>query len=472
MANTLHRNNPVSLIPRQHFTNTSEDLPITLLFHGTGCHQDKYSIDQKAELPTEKVRPDILNWLGDYLDPQHSHIINGPGGKPHRGHEHHPSPVLGNIPMQFLGKRNILNDIPTPFLKEGVDTPNITYYPTFKGLHLNKSKVNSLYQRIFADNSICAVMEASNVIFTHCLLPSFRGKEGMEVVMIGWSRGAMHAIWTANVLAELYNKINIKLFLFDPVGGFSHHNRSEIKIIPANVKETYILWSMDEQRADFKPLELRYASLTTQVHNIYLPGAHSLLTKRGLPENYYYSLSCLVKKLLLRFCSRSKVQFKKCATTNTVVQQSQFTLDEILDNYCNLKKAEPLIIQNLPSKKLYYIGINHRIKSGRSLFFVNTHHERLFLKKHPILGQILQRIIKGPVRAKELKREALEMLDTLNAQQTISRPNYHFLKETLEKSLPKTTPQPQRPLSLIIGKEEKKPLRSPIKIIKNFLTRR
>ncbi|MCP3942615.1 MAG: hypothetical protein GY710_14160 [Desulfobacteraceae bacterium] len=98
-----------------------------------------------------------------------------------------------------------------------------------------------------------------------------------KINMVGWSRGAVTAVKTANRLWDKYlgiEKLEINLFLIDPVPGPGNHN-DNTRRLPPNVKDVKVLLEMSEGYGwGFSFAALRPMSRKTKMETIFLHGLH------------------------------------------------------------------------------------------------------------------------------------------------------------------------------------------------------
>ncbi|WP_298626335.1 DUF5621 domain-containing protein [uncultured Legionella sp.] len=132
-----------------------------------------------------------------------------------------------------------------------------------------------------------------------------------SINMAGFSRGSITSIYIANnlkkremeleaqeqqlilegkqldagdkkLLTQL-QKINLNLFLIDPVAGMSDKSKMDGRVIPDNVKSCVTVYQTDEMRRDFKPQDLTRLVIsspqTTKLSMLPMYGNHSDTTK-------------------------------------------------------------------------------------------------------------------------------------------------------------------------------------------------
>ncbi|CAM2964733.1 DUF5621 domain-containing protein [Legionella worsleiensis] len=114
------------------------------------------------------------------------------------------------------------------------------------------------------------------------------------------SRRGKELISTNKKLLNQLQKINLNLFLMDPVAGMGKKGSMDGRVIPDNVKNYVAVLQMDERRRDFKPQDMSRIIIQspekTQVSILPMYGNHSDATKiksdemNAAPEILWYSL--------------------------------------------------------------------------------------------------------------------------------------------------------------------------------------
>ena len=154
-------------------------------------------------------------------------------------------------------------------------------------------------------------------------------------------------------------KINLNLFLMDPVAGLSDKSKMDGRLIPDNVKNYVAVLQMDEMRRDFKPQDITRVIIqspqTTKVSMLPMYGNHSDTTKikndqmTAGPKIAWYALH--------QFLTQHGTQFNNNQIPQIVYSQ-------------NYKK--PIDLPQNPSAKelLELFSVNHEerdayLKSGK-----------------------------------------------------------------------------------------------------------
>ncbi len=109
------------------------------------------------------------------------------------------------------------------------------------------------------------------------LLSQDKVGEKIKIRLAGYSRGAATAIRLANKLFDRFgDRVEVDLFLMDPVPGFGHESSRRKRILPPTVKNAYFTFSSDEKKSIYRSPKLDHYRFgpETKVSALMLPGSH------------------------------------------------------------------------------------------------------------------------------------------------------------------------------------------------------
>ena len=115
-------------------------------------------------------------------------------------------------------------------------------------------------------------------MLTHLILHE---KQDIQAVnIIGWSRGAVTCLKTANLLNDVLPELDVNIFAYDPVPGMdpSEHD-ADTRTIPSNVKNYIAILALNDRRENFRCIGPDYIVDNSEkgawVEFLPLPGNHS-----------------------------------------------------------------------------------------------------------------------------------------------------------------------------------------------------
>lgn len=178
------------------------------------------------------------------------------------------------------------------------------------------------------------------------------------VNLVGWSRGAITCIKQANKLYEVFgDTLELNIFAIDPVPGGWTTVTEDIRLIPPNVRNFLAVLALDDDRANFQPLDLNTVrvmrpaqghTLAPNIHFLPLPGNHSDVvfpTKGNAPESGRLSLH-----LAYKFLKHHGTLFANAPPG------ARMSIEEILDAYEALQKHREEIRGAAASSWNDYVG--------------------------------------------------------------------------------------------------------------------
>ncbi len=237
-----------------------------------------------------------------------------------------------------------------------------------------------------------------------------KGRLPETINMAGWSRGAVTCHMIANALYKKYRTIKINIFAIDPVPGLGQWRKHRTRI-DANVKNYAVVYQEDEKRGSFKAVVVKHDKMTRfKIYN--MPGGHSTGVS-GNKKIYggNINMAVLVQDLSEKFLTEH----------GTVIQKRLGLSDaQSLEHYAKIR-------ENISRYRVDTVGFwggkvdkhdrqtKRGLGSGLHEFFINEHHDQLFLKKYSMLYGYLvatnptRMQQKAPDAARELKRLKLEL---------------------------------------------------------------
>jgi exonuclease VII small subunit len=152
------------------------------------------------------------------------------------------------------------------------------------------------------------------------------GEKEIDITLAGWSRGAVSAVWCANIIQEIQEsmpdiKLNVKLFAVDPVAGPTNESsRSDTKsaniekmgTIPEVVSECQVTYMEGEGRAIMNPVRLTVSDESkTEYSKFMLPGAHGDGVKLSKSSDTYDRSCQLTFKRAEQFMRKNDIECRK-----------------------------------------------------------------------------------------------------------------------------------------------------------------
>lgn len=144
--------------------------------------------------------------------------------------------------------------------------------------------------------------------------------------LIGWSRGAVSCIKTANKLFEVFeDTININIFAVDPVPGGANTITDDIRLIPPNVRQYVNILALDENGSMFEAMDLSTSRLMAprsqhgtkgnpdslnpehnkpEIQCLPFPGNHSDLVNAGRSCDAVADSATIIKHLAWTFLTK------------------------------------------------------------------------------------------------------------------------------------------------------------------------
>ncbi|EAR22423.1 hypothetical protein [Nitrococcus mobilis] len=173
-----------------------------------------------------------------------------------------------------------------------------------------------------------------NVYKTAWLVQHLKWSEGVPidtVNLIGWSRGAVTCLKTANKLFEVFeDTINVNIFAVDPVPGGLNAVTDDIRFIPPNVRNYAAILALDENGCLFEALDrstvafmaprsqhgpggnpdsLNPSHVKPHVHFLPFPGNHSDVVNSGLSSQAVANSPRLIRHLAWKFLRAHGTEF-------------------------------------------------------------------------------------------------------------------------------------------------------------------
>jgi|GEM_PF-778072 len=173
-----------------------------------------------------------------------------------------------------------------------------------------------------------------NVYKTVWLLTHLKWSQGMPidtVNLVGWSRGAVTCIKTANKMFEVFeDTIKVNIFAIDPVPGGINKITDDIRFIPPNVQDYVAVLALDENGNLFEamdrtttqlmaprsqhglegnPESLNPERLKPRVHFLPFPGNHSDVVNVDLSSPEVGDSAILIRHLAWRFLAEHGTSF-------------------------------------------------------------------------------------------------------------------------------------------------------------------
>ena len=266
-------------------------------------------------------------------------------------------------------------------------------------------------------------------------------KENIEINLTGFSRGSVTCIHIANMLKEKLlaieermhagdkklltqlRKINLNMFLLDPVAGLKDKSAINGRVIPDNVKNCVAMLQKDERRREFKPQDMSRIIIAspekTKVSMLPMYGNHSDVIKiqgkerkvgmESGPKLAWYSL--------YQFLTQHGTKFK----ADKIPQITTSLLDKILikDGFKYKKGEQP---QAITIEERDDLPPTPDVK-GLLLLFSQNHEQR----KEFYQSGITARLIDG-IPAPRAER-------TLNKHEKYYVKNPDFFVNQLEREL-------------------------------------
>ncbi len=268
-----------------------------------------------------------------------------------------------------------------------------------------------------------------------------KGRLPETINMAGWSRGAVTCHMIANALYKKYNSIKVNIFAIDPVPGLGQWRKHRTKI-DSNVKSYAVVYQEDEKRGSFKAVVVKHDKMTRfQIYN--MPGGHSTGVQ-GNKKVYggNIDMAVLVQDLSEKFLTSHGTPIQKCLG---------LTDAKSLEHYAKIR-------ENISRYRKDTVGFwggkvdkhNRKVKAGLGSafheFFINEHHDRLFLKKYAALYGYL--VAKNPTSMQQKAPDAARELQRLKLELPITYRvliNNTVLGNALEPFVtPKITTRPRR----------------------------
>lgn len=236
------------------------------------------------------------------------------------------------------------------------------------------------------------------------------GRLPETINMAGWSRGAVTCHMIANALYKKYRTIKVNIFALDPVPGLGQWRKHRTRI-DHNVKHYAVVYQEDERRGSFKAVVVTHDKSTRfTIYN--MPGEHST----GVQGNKTIyggniDMAVLVQDLAEKFLTEHGTNIRNRLGLSD--QQS-------LEHYAKVREN---ILRYRVDTKGFWGGkvdkhqrkVQAGLGSASHEFFINEHHDQLFLKRYPLLYGFLvatnptRMQQKAPDAARDLKRVKMEL---------------------------------------------------------------
>lgn len=207
------------------------------------------------------------------------------------------------------------------------DRKTSAFQDDFMGNTKASSKISGLgFGSGWDDNVYKAVWLLTHLKFS-------KGQAIDTVNLIGWSRGAVSCIKTANKIFEVFETtLNVNIVAIDPVPGGLNTLTDDITLLPPNVRNFLGFLALDENGSLFEALDhsslrlmaprsqhgqhgnpdsLNPTNLKPRVHFLPFPGNHADLVNAGVSCPEVKKVSALISHIAWQFLSAHGTEFQR-----------------------------------------------------------------------------------------------------------------------------------------------------------------
>lgn len=401
--------------------------PFTILFHGTGEHQEK-------GLENKEVLHEITKMLAgepytDYL------VCDGVGSV---GTDLNPTPgqfdfstrnKLPKDPAAYsYTDGRILDHLedPRPLSRPSPPPParppssgwaawldgwynslaslgsQATRWATNKKIYLE-----GIFKGVGMDDNIRHAVAVVVTKYSHELDLSNSPPPKITLNLLGWSRGAVTAIRAANYFSRLLEQsVDINIFAFDPVPG-GRLNLDDERTLGKSVKSYVSVLCLHERRDSFLPidmtgtprcrLDLRELPAPIELAMLPLPGVHSTPLYFNDNRQRLHESAEVGRYLAWKFLKLKGTTFTENSDSEN--PPAKFTPIQLCEKYAKMMlelddyaKLDPKVITALESMPWGHTSIKRPVltdrqsylhRQGNCEFFLNEHHWQAFSKAYP-----------------------------------------------------------------------------------------